>query len=280
MDPLAPTPVPRLEVLPLRDIVFHEEVDLARVAALIERLGADGVLRNPPIVAALGGGRRLLLDGANRIEALARMGMAHAVVQTEAEGGAGLRLSHWNHVIRRRGAEAVAGEPPPGVRAVDDPGPGPGGAPVCRLLRPDGTGLRFFEAASPAEGGGTAAGRAAALRAVVERAAHPGARIARVAHADLEEVRRGHPDFGGLMTYPDLPWEEVERLAEAGERLPSGVTRFLPPRRVLGFDLPLGFLATDLPLPEKRRRFEAIVAERFETGRVRFYAESTIVFDD
>ena len=72
----------------------------------------------------------------------------------------------------------------------------------------------------------------------------------------------------------------MRRIAESGERLPSGVTRFLPPRRVLGFDLPLSFLATDLPLSEKRRRFEAIVAERFESGRVRFYAEPTIVFDD
>ncbi len=284
METGSPAPVPRLEVLPLRDLVFHEEVDLARVAALIERLGADGVLRNPPIAArstVLGERRRLLVDGANRIEALARMGMAHAVVQTEAEGS-GLRLSHWNHVIRRREAEAVAAEPPPGVRVA----PAAGGrlpeegAPLCRLLRPDGAELRFYRTGSPGEGGDAAARRAAALRAVVERSAHPRARIARVAHADLDEVRRGHPDFGGLMTYPDLPREEIERMALAGERLPSGVTRFLPPRRVLGFDLPLGFLATNLPLAEKRRRFEAIVAERFETGRVRFYAESTIVFDD
>lgn len=282
METGSPAPVPRLEVLPLRDLVFHEEVDLARVAALIERLGADGVLRNPPIAAgsaALGERRRLLVDGANRIEALARMGMAHAVVQTEAEGS-GLRLSHWNHVIRRREAEAVAAEPPPGVRAVPAGAGLPEAAPLCRLLRPDGAELRFYREGPPEEGAADAAGRAAALRAVVERSAHPRARIARVAHADLEEVRREHPDFGGLMTYPDLPREEVERMALAGERLPSGVTRFLPPRRVLGFDLPLGFLATNLPLAEKRRRFEAIVAERFESGRVRFYAESTIVFDD
>lgn len=282
VETASPAPVPRLEVLPLRDLVFHEEVDLARVAALIERLDADGVLRNPPIVArsAALGERRLLVDGANRIEALARMGMAHAVVQTEAEDS-GLRLSHWNHVIRRREAEAVAAEPPPGVRVVPVGAGSPEGTPLCRLLRPDGAALRFYPGgASKESGGDRSAERAAALRAVVEHSAHPRARIARVAHADLEEVRRGHPDFGGLMTYPDLLREEIERMALAGERLPSGVTRFLPRRRVLGFDLPLGFLATNLPLAEKRRRFEAIVAERFETGRVRFYAESTIVFDD
>lgn len=280
---------PTLEVLPLRDIVFHEEVDLARVAALIERLGADGILRNPPVVVRFAGeredGRRLLLDGANRVEALARMGIAHAAVQTESADDPGLRLFHWNHVIRKKDAESVLGDPPTGVRvrlsadgadASSDEG---GGAPLCRLLLAAGGEARFHP--EPAGGeAATDAGRAAGLRAVVNRLAHPRGRIARVAHADLDEALRGHPDCGGLLVYPDLPFSEVRRIAESGERLPSGVTRFLPPRRVLGFDLPLSFLATDLPLSEKRRRFEAIVAERFETGRVRFYAEPTIVFDD
>lgn len=287
---------PTLEVLPLRDIVFHEEVDLARVAALIERLGADGILRNPPVVVRFGGGegdgRRLLLDGANRVEALARMGIAHAAVQTESADDPGLRLFHWNHVIRKKDAEAVLGEPPPGVRvrfpATDADASADEGPPLCRLLLATGGEARFH--AAPTEGGetdpeadpeaGRETGRAAGLRAVVNRLAHPRGRIARVAHADLEEALRGHPDCGGLLVYPDLPFPEVRRMAESGERLPSGVTRFLPPRRVLGFDLPLSFLATDLPLSEKRRRFETIVAERFESGRVRFYAEPTIVFDD
>ena len=290
---------PTLEVLPLRDIVFHEEVDLARVAALIERLGADGILRNPPVVVRFGGGgggggeeggeddgRRLLLDGANRVEALARMGIAHAAVQTESADDPGLRLFHWNHVIRKKDAETVLREPPAGVRvrfpaadrdaASADEG---GGPPLCRLLLASGGEARFLPEPEVDEAA-SEAGRAAGLRAVVNRLAHPRGRIARVAHADLEEALRGHPDCGGLLVYPDLPFSEVRRIAESGERLPSGVTRFLPPRRVLGFDLPLSFLATDLPLSEKRRRFETIVAERFESGRVRFYAEPTIVFDD
>lgn len=281
---------PTLEVLPLRDIVFHEEVDLARVAALIERLGADGILRNPPVVVRFGGGegdgRRLLLDGANRVEALARMGIAHAAVQTESADDPGLRLFHWNHVIRKKDAEAVLGEPPPGVRVrfpatgADASADEGGGAPLCRLLLAAGGEAWFYRERAEGEQTGREAGRAAGLRAVVNRLAHPRGRIARVAHADLEEALRGHPDCGGLLVYPDLPFPEVRRMAESGERLPSGVTRFLPPRRVLGFDLPLSFLATDLPLSEKRRRFETIVAERFESGRVRFYAEPTIVFDD
>ena len=218
------------------------------------------------------------------------MGIAHAAVQTESADDPGLRLFHWNHVIRKKDAEAVLREPPPGVRVrfpatgedasagADASADEGGGAPLCRLLLAAGGEARFH--AEAAGGADRETARAAGLRAVVNRLAHPRGRIARVAHADLEEALRGHPDCGGLLVYPDLPFPEVRRMAASGERLPSGVTRFLPPRRVLGFDLPLSFLATDLPLSEKRRRFEAIVAERFESGRVRFYAEPTIVFDD
>lgn len=263
--------IPTLEVVPVGDIRFHEEVDLARVAALIERLGADRILRNPPIVAREGEGERLLLDGANRIEALMRMGIRHALVQTERLDDPRLRLGHWNHVIRRRDADALERSPPEGVRVAEASGVDP--VPVCRLLRADGREVVFH-------GPRTAPERAAALRRIGALAAHPRARVGRIAHDDLGEVRRAHPDFGGLLVYRPVSLAEVRAAAAAGELLPSGITRFLVPRRVLGFDLPLSFLEMAIPLPEKRRRLEGLVAERFASGRVRYYAEPVFVFDD
>ena len=83
-----------------------------------------------------------------------------------------------------------------------------------------------------------------------------------------------------MLEYAGISKEEVLAIAEAGERLPSGITRFLVPRRVLGFNLPLSFLEMNLPLDEKRRRLEDLVADRFDSGRVRYYAEPAFVFDD
>ncbi len=263
--------IPTLEVLPVRAIRFHEEVDLARVAALIERLGADRVLRNPPIVARDRGSARLLLDGANRVAALARMGVPHALVQTERLDDPGLDLKQWNHVIRRREAEALEAAPPAGVRKSDEPRPGE--TALCRLHRPDGSALGFVGPHAPPE-------RAAALRRIGALAAHPRARVGRISHANLDEVRRAHPEFGGVLEYEPVSREEVREAAAAGELLPSGITRFLVPRRVLGLDLPLSFLEMSIPLPEKRRRLEALVADRFGSGRVRYYAEPVFVFDD
>ena len=269
--------LPVMEVVPLRDIRFHEEVDLARVAALIERLGADGVLRNPPIVARFPERQRLLLDGANRIEALSRMGIAHALVQTEDFEDPELQLARWNHVVRAGEAAAILEAPPSGVRVRDagarNEAAEPGIAPVCRLVRPDGREAVFLAVAEPAA-------RAAALRAIAARCAHPRARLARIAHRDLDQVRLAHPEFGGLLEYAEVTKQGLRATADAGERLPSGITRFVVPRRVLGFDLPLSFLAMNLPLAEKRRRLDALVSERFQSGRVRYYAEPAFVFDD
>ena len=263
-----------MEVLRIRDIRLHEEVDLARVAALIERLSSDGILRNPPIVARLADGRRLLLDGANRIEALRRMGMRHALVQTETFGDEALGLTHWNHVIRGREAALILEDPPAATR-FQRPGEshGPEGRPLCRLWSPAGEAAVLLGHPGPAE-------RAAALRDLCTRYTHPRARLARIAHRDLDEVRSAYPEFGGLLEYTDISKEQVLATTEAGQRLPSGITRFLVPRRVLGFNLPLSFLETNLPLDEKRRRLEDLVAGRFETGRVRYYAEPAFVFDD
>ena len=62
---------PDLRIVPVSDLLLHEDVDLERVARLLDRLSADGILRNPPIVASLDGSDRyLLLDGANRVSAI------------------------------------------------------------------------------------------------------------------------------------------------------------------------------------------------------------------
>ncbi len=149
----------------------------------------------------------------------------------------------------------------------------PEGEPLGRLWSPDGERTVLRGHPDPAA-------RAAALRELCTRYTHPRARLARIAHRDLDEVRSAYPEFGGLLEYSDISKEQVLATTEAGERLPSGITRFLVPRRVLGFNLPLSFLETNLPLDEKRRRLEDLVADRFETGRVRYYAEPAFVFDD
>ena len=92
---------PDLRIVPAREILFHEEVDLIRVADLLDRIPAENVLKNPPIVASLeSSDRLLLLDGANRVSALMILEIPHLLVQVERLDDPRLGISHWNHVIR------------------------------------------------------------------------------------------------------------------------------------------------------------------------------------
>lgn len=47
---------PDLRILPLKFLVEHEYNDVQRTAPLAHRLEAEGVLKNPPIVAPIGDG--------------------------------------------------------------------------------------------------------------------------------------------------------------------------------------------------------------------------------
>ena len=61
--------LPEMQIVATDKVVWHEDPDPERVAQLIERFSADGMLKNPPVVGRVDGGDRLIiLDGANRMQ--------------------------------------------------------------------------------------------------------------------------------------------------------------------------------------------------------------------
>ena len=80
--------------------------------------------------------------------------------------------------------------------------------------------------------------------------------------------------------FPNFSKDVLCAIAEAGDRLPSGVTRILVPRRVLGFNLRLPLLKSSLPLEEKRRWLADQIQHKVSEHKVRYYQEPTFVFDD
>jgi D-3-phosphoglycerate dehydrogenase len=64
---------PRLEIVAVEKIVIHEHFDETISPELAKIIRRDGVLKSPPIVAELGEGRYVHLDGANRITAFKKL---------------------------------------------------------------------------------------------------------------------------------------------------------------------------------------------------------------
>ena len=269
---------PDLRIVPVADLLLHEKVDLERVTRLIDRLSADGILKNPPIVASLSGSQRfLLLDGANRVSAIQNLDIPHLIVQVESYDNPKLEVRHWNHVVRdieakelRRMAREI-----PGVSVRD-------GRPedsveeegfLASVATSEEEAIHLFDR-------GNLTARVEHLHLLVDVYYRGDARMDRVNHADVAALREHHPHFGALVSFPDFPKSEVRAVAEGGRLLPSGVTRILVPRRVLGFNLRLPLLKSNLPLEEKRRWLAEEMRHKVAEHKVRYYQEPTFIFDD
>ncbi|MGH9247636.1 MAG: hypothetical protein ACRD29_25665 [Acidimicrobiales bacterium] len=260
-----------LRVVPLADVVPHEEADPRRVEKMVGRLEADGWLANPPIVFAVDE-RFVLLDGANRIAALDALGFQQVIVQVASPTE--MRLETWHHVLLGTTPDGLLDTlaSVPDVRLDDDSESGSAAAPtMCSLRLADGrtyvahpaAGTHPFTALNPFVG-------AYLDLAVVSRTTNP----------DLAAALSDHPDAAGLVAFPLLTTDEVFNAAHNGARLPAGITRFVIAGRVLAVNAPLAPLRSDRTLDELNEWLAELVATRRAQGRIRHYPESVFVLDD
>ena len=268
---------PDLRIVATNDLLLHEEVDVERVARLIDRLSGDGVLKNPPIVASLDDSPRfLLLDGANRVSALENLEVPHLLVQVVAYSDPNLVLSHWNHVVRDiecasfvERAQSITGLRVSRGRFVG------GGDSLCTIAFGEDDALHLHLA-----GEASLVDRVHYLSELTRLYYRGPARMDRVNHADFAALRQHYPHFGAVFVFPSFSKADVRAIAETGVRLPSGLTRILVPRRVLGFNVQLAVLKSHLPLEEKRLWLEETIAQRFAQKKVRYYQEPVFIFDE
>lgn len=251
-----------LRVVPLANIVPHEESEPRRVARIVGRLASDTVLSNPPLVAEVDGGL-VLLDGANRVAALRVLAYRYAIVQVVP--AAAVRLEMWHH-------------------ALLDTSPG---ALLAVLTAAPDLDLR---AAPPAAGlctVGMADGRTYGVHP--DRGAHPFAALNSLvgAYLDRAVVRRTtepdlavHPDAAAVVAFPRLAPDDVFGAVKAGMRLPAGITRFVLAGRVLLLNAALDPLRSERPVAELNEWLHGLVAERRAEARIRHYPEAVFVLDD
>lgn len=271
---------PILRIVQREDVLLHEEMDEARRNRLIDRLTLDGVLKNPPIVARLNEPHRyLLLDGANRVSALDCLNAPHLLVQVENYDDPNLVLSHWNHVLRDLEAKTILGmiQSIPGIFLVQTRAPESSGKEdrhqLLSVVLDEGRTFQVF-------GGRDVIERVRFLQKISELYYHGEAWIDRVSHDELVVLKNHHPNFGALISYRDFAKDEIRTAAEKGCRLPSGLTRFLMPRRVLGFNFSVELLRSDLPLEDKQHRLEESIQKKVNEKQIRYYGEPTYIFDD
>lgn len=279
---MAHNDLPVLRIVPISAVMEHEYNDAQRTTPLVARIEADGVLKNPPIVTPLeaSGERYVVLDGANRFTALNQLGYPHILVQVVDYRPPETTLSTWHH--------AVAGMDPAALRQAMFAIEGLQLNPTDLLSARAELARRELIAYVLMVDGEVLAARAIhrglhahnrMLNALVGAYKLHG-KLHRTIADSIAETRAIFQDLTALVVFPNYEPAEVLALARDDELLPPGLTRHLIQGRVLRTNFPLSELRGDEPLAAKNARLEEWVKRKFQHKEIRFYGESTFLFDE
>ncbi len=273
---------PRLEMVPTERLLPHEDHDPSRVEPLARRIQAMGVFRDPPIVMPLPfkSGYYMVLDGANRTLACRSLGLPHVLVQVVEAHSPVLRLDSWNHVVwdmpsetlLERLHEALPWDLIPTVPAEALSALEERQALLVVAVPPEQYYVvQHLEIDAPR--------LIEHLRRVVDIYLHK-ASIERTGLYDAREIAQWFPQWTGLVVFPTFTVREVFQVIQAGKRFPSGITRFMISPRALRLYYPLEELASEASIEAKNRRLQAWIQERLRQKGVRYYGDTTMLFDE
>ncbi len=267
--------LPDLRIVPSAALLLHEECDPDRVARLVTSLSADGVLRNPPVVAPLDGGMHVVLDGANRVTALQQSGIPDQLVQVVEYDDPAIVLDVWAHLLQQDGVLAAGrGSPAPGWEPMTIQAVRTGleeGTLACGIV--DAAGARGLTSS------GGLAGRVRAVRDIV--AGYKGrTSLYRVQAADMGALEREYGRAGALVLFPRLGKPDIRTIARLPVKLPSGISRHIVPHRALRVNLDLALLKSADPVAAKQARLDEMIRARLLEHRVRHYPEATVLYDE
>ncbi len=278
-----PSPdMPDLRIISASGLHPHEYPDEQRAEPLEEALRRDGVLKNPPIVLPVDDEQSeyVVLDGANRITAIKMLGIPHVLVQVVHPNGDKVRVKTWNHVL--------LGEKPAELlqrfRSLNGFHMDASGSRRARAALEAGEALvnvmlppqEIYEIKTDGQSLQTR------IRMLNEFVSAYRSEVAfeRTSASEVEGLGEVYTELSCLVVFPAFRTDEVVEGASRGLHFPPGITRFIVSPRALRLNYPLERLERNLDLEAKQAELEEWIRERKRNRRVRFYAESTFLFDE
>jgi hypothetical protein len=271
--------LPHLEIMPLDQIVFHEEPDAERTSLLEIAIAKEGILRNPPVVARhQGDNQSILLDGANRITALENLDIGHVLVQHVDLFDSDLQLLHWHHAVESITKDEFLGsvdsldrvkiekQEQVGISGDNETGT------LCEIQFADKSVYRITANHDLLEN----IDSLNEIVAIYNRREN----MDRVSYTNLDHLKMHYPEFTALVCFRAFTKEELIQTAEHKKKLPCGVTRILLPKRALRLNVPLDILRFNSPVSQKNHWLQQRLKLQVKNKSIRFYYEPTFVFDE
>jgi hypothetical protein len=265
-------PPPDLRIVLTDSLRPHEEHDSQRAMPLIERLQHESVVINPPIVAPMGGGQFVILDGANRYYAFSHLHYPHILVQVAAYESGYVDLKTWRHIVcdwnpdtfidcllRLPNIQLKEGQEANAIAHI--------------ILR----GQQVIAILAPVE---NTHERNAALREVVG-VYQSNAILHRTALHEPEDIWPLHPDGIAVMAFPNYQPPDIIAAARYEAFLPPGISRHIIYGRALRVNYPLDVLRDEkMKLAGKNEALQNWMHQKLANRQVRYYAEATYQFDE
>ena len=272
-------PIPDLRIVATECLIPHEHHDQQRLTPLAKRLKADNILVNPPVVARLDEERFVVLDGANRSTAFKELGIRHCLVQVVPYQPPITELYTHHHLVM--GIEAT--ELDTRIAAIEGIKPS-----VTNLMeaRAQLSGLLLLSYYVRRDGSITALRGSMDLQRRTELlnelvAVYLGSgRLQRVSSDDIDTLLPLYPDASAILVFSSYKPAEIIKLASSGARLPPGITRHIIHGRAIRINYSLDVLAADETIEAKQADLDQWLRNKLAKRQMRFYAESTYLFDE
>lgn len=271
----------QLEVIPIKDILVHEELDPSNSKELINFLKKSQNLSNPIIVAALGEKKYLQLDGMNRIYSFKMLGIKTISAQiVDYNNQEEIELSSWLHIfngdikkfltfIEKDGSLTVSqgNMSQVGHRYIKESDFGR----LCTIV----TNKKEVYFISTAGSFSEKIKRMNYLVSFYKNNLSRGALPYTLNHDNIKVFFKQYSNDNIIVIFPTFTPQQIIESAKSGVLLPTGITRHLVKGRVLNINLSLSLFDNKKSLKEQNEEQDKLLLKK----RSRLYEEATINFE-
>lgn len=278
-----------LEIIPIEKILPHEKFDFTRSDALLKKIKETNLLTDPVIVAGLGEGYYLQLDGMNRINCFKKLGIKTILAQiVDYNNQEEVKLSSWIHLFKAKREDFfkhieknkdliikkvhlneispryIKEEDLGRLVTIIDRNVGSflvltAGNFIEKIKRLDYV-VSFYEKNI----------RRAILPFPINR------RNIRLFFCEYPQLNfYDYPEANLMIIFPNFTPQQVIEVVKAKILMPAGITRHLIYNRCLNINLPLDFFDNKKSLKQLNKELDQFLSKKTP----RFYEESTIHFE-
>jgi len=265
-----------LRLLASSEILLHEECEDNRYGRLVERFNEEKVLYNPLIVGRVENSY-MLIDGANRFQALREIGCKAILAQIVDYNSPDVSLRSWYHYVN----ELTTPELETNLKSNNiEYDKWDGKLPLEKLnhigvISSNGRMMKIIFAEELPE----------MLKALSRfnrfyESEYTYARIDSDTDISSGNVSELSPEEGVLIVYPDFKKDDIVKISQLSQKLPAGISRHLIPNRVLHIKILIEALRSDENLDKRNEELQKHIQYKIDTKKVRLYREPLLIFDE